>query len=101
MAGTRHGDDECGDRFSPAAFQARAVGGGLLRLSYWYLQAGATLETSNTGKATALLAPTQEKWLAAGGFAGVLIPFHRWVDVESTIGVVSRTYTNPSPIYGH
>ena len=80
--------------------QARALGGGLLRLSYWYLQAGATLEASNSGEATALNAPEQEKWAAAGGFAGVLIPFHRWIDVESTIGVVSRTYSNGSRIYG-
>jgi hypothetical protein len=78
----------------------RAIGGGLLRLSYWYLQMGGTLETSNTGEATALRAPKQERWVAAGGFVGALVPFHHWIDLEATVGVVSRTYSNSSQIYG-
>lgn len=81
--------------------QARAMGGGLFRLSYRYLQAGALVETSNTGEAKALLEPEQEKWFAAGGFVGGIVPFHRWIDVEAVLGLVSRTYSNASRIYGH
>jgi hypothetical protein len=80
--------------------RARAMTGGLLRLSYWYLQAGGTAETSNTGEATALRAPKEERWIAYGGFVGALVPYHRWIDVDATVGLVSRTYKNSSEIYG-
>jgi hypothetical protein len=86
--------------FTGGRNQSRAMAGGMLRVSWWYLQAGIVGEMSNTGEDTGLLAEKQERWTAVGGFVGALVPFYKWVDLDATCGLVSRTYRNSSVIYG-
>lgn len=80
--------------------RAHGVVGALARLRYHYVQVGGTYEVTDSGEATALSEPTLEHWRAVGAFVGVFFPFYRWVDVEGSVGYVSRTYGNPSSIYG-
>src|SRR5262249_43212680 len=42
----------------------------------------------------------QERWKAFGGFVGVLLPYHHFVDFEGSIGAAARVYSNPDTIYG-
>jgi hypothetical protein len=83
-----------------SANRAHAFGGGLLRGRYRYFQGGAFLETTDSGEASSLLEPTQEHFRTLGAFAGAWLPFEHWVDVDASLGIGSRLYRNPSPLYG-
>ena len=38
--------------------------------------------------------------MAVGGFAGTLLPFAGWVDLDATVGLLARRYANPDPRFG-
>jgi len=80
--------------------RAHGFGGGQLRGRYHYFQGGFFLETTDSGEASSLLEPTQEHFRTFGAFAGAWLPFERWVDVDGSLGIGSRLYRNPSPLYG-
>jgi hypothetical protein len=80
--------------------RAHALVGALARLRFHYVQIGGTYEVTDSGEAAALAEPELEHWRAVGAFVGVFLPYHHWVDVEGSVGLVSRTYANPSAIYG-
>jgi hypothetical protein len=72
--------------------------GGLLRIRYQYVQIGGSIETTDHGQSDLL--ETEEAWRTYQGFAGVVLPFERWIDVDASIGYAVRRFSNPDPIYG-
>jgi hypothetical protein len=80
--------------------RAHGLVGGLARVRFSFVQVGGTFETTDSGEATGLNEPIQEHWRAVGGFAGVWLPYRHWVDVDASLGLSSRSYINPSQIYG-
>ena len=89
-----------GMEFSGGDDRAHMVGGGLARLRLGYFQVGGTFELTDSGENHSLGEAKIEHWRAFGGFAGVMLPYHHWVDVDATLGVEARTYVNSSTIYG-
>jgi hypothetical protein len=77
-----------------------AFGGLQLRARHHYLQAGAFIDTTDSGEASALRETTQEHFRTLGGFVGVWLPYTNWVDVDASVGAGSRLYRNPSSLYG-
>lgn len=80
--------------------RAHALGGGQLRVRYYYLQAGAFADGTDSGEAGALAEETLEHYRTLGGFVGAWLPFEDWVDVDAALGIGSRTYVNPISLYG-
>jgi hypothetical protein len=80
--------------------RAHGFVGGLARIRYGFVQAGATFETTDSGEAAQLSEPLQEHWRAIGGFAGVWLPYRHWADIEASLGLTSRSYVNRNQIYG-
>jgi hypothetical protein len=80
--------------------RSHAIVGALLRLRYHYFQAGALAETSDSSQSDALAEPELDRFHAYGGFAGVFVPYSRWVDFDASCGLVQRTYVNHSTTYG-
>jgi hypothetical protein len=70
---------------------AHAFTGGLLRLRWGLAQLGGTYRVTDYN---------DDQWRSMGGFVGVWLPFHRWVDIEAAGGVARRTYSNDDSIYG-
>jgi hypothetical protein len=83
-----------------SANRAHGFGGGQLRGRYRFFQGGFFLETTDSGEASRMLEPTQEHFRTFGAFAGAWLPFEHWVDVDASLGIGSRLYRNPSPLYG-
>jgi hypothetical protein len=80
--------------------RSHAFGGSQLRLRFHYLQAGAFIDTTDSGESRGLRETTQEHFRTLGGFAGAWLPFTHWIDVDASVGVGSRLYLNPIPLYG-
>jgi len=80
--------------------RAHALVGALARLRYHYVQLGGTFESTDSGQADDLGENRLERWRAFGGFVGVMLPYHHWVDLDASLGVSARNYANSSPIYG-
>lgn len=80
--------------------RSRGLVGGLIRLRYDYFQVGGSIETTDSGQSDSLNEEVEESWHAYQGFAGVILPFERWIDVDASVGYAFRKFTNPDPIYG-
>ncbi|HEX4478235.1 MAG TPA: hypothetical protein VH142_24305 [Polyangiaceae bacterium] len=80
--------------------QPHAIYGGLARLAFHDIQAGVSFDASDASQARDLLEAPVEHWSAIGGFVGARVPYRHWIDVDAAIGVESRHYRNPDPIYG-
>ncbi|HEX3595783.1 MAG TPA: hypothetical protein VHU80_11790, partial [Polyangiaceae bacterium] len=55
---------------------------------------------TDSGTAASLGENQLEHWRAVGGFVGVILPYHHWVDFDGSVGVSSRSYGNGDAIYG-
>lgn len=71
--------------------RGHGIVGGLSRLRVSYFELGADLEVSDM----ALV-----RWRQAGGFVGAYLPLVNWVDIDTTIGLAQRTYSNSDTQYG-
>jgi hypothetical protein len=80
--------------------RSHALGGGQLRLRFHYLQAGAFIDTTDSGEARGMRETTQEHFRTLGGFAGAWLPFTHWLDLDASVGLGSRFYRNPITLYG-
>jgi hypothetical protein len=87
-------------QFTSGEDRAHGLVGGLLRARFHYVEIGGTFEITDSGQATALSENAIEHWQAWGGFAGAVLPFYHWVDLEAAIGVSARRYMNSNSIYG-
>lgn len=72
---------------------AYSAAGGTLRLRYRYYTLGAAYELSDAAKVGG-------SFSEFGGLAGVLLPFHNWLDFELAARVGQRTYQNEDRRYG-
>jgi hypothetical protein len=86
--------------FNSGPERAHALGGGLARFRLHYFQIGGTFEITDTGEDKTFDATPLDRWRAVGGFAGVLLPFERWITLDASVGLGVRTYLNSSAIYG-
>ena len=86
--------------FNSGPQRAHALVGGLARFRFHYLQLGGTFEITDSGEAKGLGEAPIENWRNAGGFAGVLLPYARWITLDASVGLGARTYLNSTSIYG-
>jgi hypothetical protein len=75
---------------------AFAIGGAQVRLRYRYVELGSNYErTDETGDHT-----FRNGFRSWGGFAGAVLPFFHWIDVDLLGGFGWRTYFDNDPRYG-
>jgi hypothetical protein len=86
--------------FNSGPDRAHALVGGLARFRLHYFQLGGTFEITDSGEAKVLGESSIEHWRSVGGFAGVLLPYARWISLDASVGLGARTYVNSTSIYG-
>jgi len=82
--------------------ESRAHGliGGDLYLRYFYVEARAFLELSDSGEAPGLFEVAQESSRTAGGALGAWLPIEGSIDGHASLGYAVREFVNPSELYG-
>jgi len=74
------------------ALWAHGVGGGQVRLRFGVVELGGFYEQSDHLE--------QGEFRAAGGFAGIALPYRNWVDVHGAVSLGSRTHSEEDARYG-